>query len=195
VQTLFSIIGRMSGAGRFRGKRARRWSAWAFVLPLIVFAAAARAASADTPDSDESGKSDRSNDISVLVDGQLRHTWSVGELMKGRFDWKTSNRRFHPAVPLVFVIDAPESGVARAAIREVRIHGKDAELTLRGADLALLDALLFKLNIGRSGTWDLAARDETSERRVHALLGEIRLRRLDRIEILSHSGAADGDPS
>ncbi len=137
------------------------------------------------PDASKPGEraNDESNDIRIVVDGSLKKTWSVSELMRGRFDWESPKKKISPAVPVSFVLFSEEGGLAKDAIRGVSIAGRKGRLDLAGDSLPLLEKLLLRLDLKRGGAWQLVGRDLDAERRIASLTGKRHLERIDRIEI------------
>ncbi|MFQ5417674.1 MAG: hypothetical protein ACE5FL_11565 [Myxococcota bacterium] len=159
----------------FTGKTAIAWGGAAVCLLLVAWLYL-RLAEVPPPTNSES------NDIEFVVDGALRRTWTVAELMAGRFDWESPKEQVYPVVPVSFVV-YEESGLPRASVASVKLISHKGELEFAGENLALVDELLLKLDIARSGTWALVSRSRDAERRLAALLGTTRFKKVIRIEV------------
>jgi len=126
---------------------------------------------------------EETNSIEVVVDGKARKTWTVGELMRGRFDWLSPNGTFFPAVPVTFALVSPPLEIDLESIAAIRFRSQKTAVELAEGDLDLLQDLLFKVDLERGGTWQLVGRDEMAEERLIDITGIDRLRRVLVIEV------------
>ncbi|MFQ5458909.1 MAG: hypothetical protein ACE5FC_10740, partial [Myxococcota bacterium] len=127
---------------------------------------------------------DESNEIQLIVDGTLKKTWSVSELMRGRFDWESPNRKVSPAVPVSYVLFSEKGGLEEGSVSGITIAGHKGRVDLSGDTLPLLDNLLLRLDLKRGGAWQLVGRDLDADRRLETLAGDRHLERIQRIEVL-----------
>lgn len=157
-------------------------SAMQALLVFIAFALACGPASDSSVAPEQAN--DESNEIQLIVDGTLKKTWSVSELMRGRFDWESPNRKVSPAVPVSYVLFSEKGGLEEGSVSGITIAGHKGRVDLSGDTLPLLDNLLLRLDLKRGGAWQLVGRDLDADRRLETLAGDRHLERIQRIEVL-----------
>jgi hypothetical protein len=151
----------------------------------LAFVFSANFSAAQTTDG--RSREPQSNSIQVLVNGVLKKTWTVDELMGGRFDWLSPKGKFSPAVPLTYALAAKEIAVAENSIIELRVLGKKDKLRFTGESLALVKDLILVVDIDKGGNWKLASRTKEAEKSLNSLLKaeRISLEGVRRIEVVT----------
>ena len=132
------------------------------------------------------------NSVQIVVDGQLRKSWTTNELMGGRFDWLSPKGKFNPAVPLAYALVFKGAGFTPDSITELRIIGKKDRVQLSGEAVALLlKELILLSDIDKGGTWKLAARTPEAENDLKRLASHPRVavENVRRIEVVTAARA------
>lgn len=136
---------------------------------------------------DGRSRASAANSIEIVVNGALKKTWTVDELMRGRFDWLSSKGKFSPAVPLTYALASKEIGVAENSITELRVLSKKDQLRFTGESLALIKDLILVVDIDKAGNWKLALRTKEAEERLKSLFNaqRISLEGVRRLEVVT----------
>lgn len=86
--------------------------------------------------------------IEVVLDGQVKKTWSPGELQRvTTVDWKNIRGTVHKAIPLWTLIT--EAGVTRESVKGIEVRSKGRKgFVLKEEELARADRLVLRSGRG-----------------------------------------------
>jgi len=117
------------------------------------------------------GRDATTSTIQILVDGEVRRTWTPAQLMPKRVDAPNPRGKFQPMVPLTEALPFEALGVARDRVVEVSIHGGSRKLRLTGEALTRLGDLLLQVDIDKGAVWKLVPRTRQAETTLTRLVG------------------------
>ena len=160
---------------------------WCLVFSLAAFAFSASNAA-------DPGTVNPPNSVQIVVNSQLKKSWTTNELMGGRFDWLSPKGKFNPAVPLAYALVFKGAGFTPDSIAELQIIGKKDRVQLsREAVAHLLKELILLSDIDKGGTWKLAARTSEAENNLKRWAGHPRVvvENVRRIEVSTGSRAGN----
>jgi hypothetical protein len=109
-----------------------------------------------------------SEDIEVLVDGQVRRTWSGAELAAKQYAWRNLKGASRQVVDLTEAVPFDALGVPRDRLLALTIRGQ-GRLELRGEALEHLADLVLEIEADKGGAWKLIAKSAEADKTVAKL--------------------------